>query len=224
MDDSRKATQYHPMSAEPRFERHDGSPRAVPASDPRQRSCRISTGMTRLARGINHPAIAHPGFSLGYTRPRASLFFAARNVQMMISTRITNERSSMIAAAAPTRSSASLALRTRSMLSPWSMISLRALMRAANATTPNTAAAAARARKTTSAVVRPCKLRHRLVTTSVGGGGAGNAVADRGGGGGAGGVGGAGGAAQRGAGGGGAEDPTTDGDPTTGEAAALGEG
>ncbi len=50
----------------------------------------IRTGITRLARGMNQPPIDHPGPKRAPGRSSASLFFAARNSQMMNSTTITS--------------------------------------------------------------------------------------------------------------------------------------
>ena len=49
----------------------------------------ISTGITRLANGMNQLPIDHPGPKRGLRRPSASLFLAARNIQTMKSTTIT---------------------------------------------------------------------------------------------------------------------------------------
>ena len=48
----------------------------------------IITGITRLANGMNHDPIDQPGVKRAPWRSRASLFFAARNIQMMNSTTI----------------------------------------------------------------------------------------------------------------------------------------
>jgi hypothetical protein len=50
----------------------------------------INSGITKLAIGMNHAPIDHPGEKRGLVRPRASLFLAARNIQMMNSTTIAN--------------------------------------------------------------------------------------------------------------------------------------
>ena len=48
----------------------------------------ISTGITRLANGMNQLPMDHPGPKRGLRRPSASLFLAARNIQTMKSTTI----------------------------------------------------------------------------------------------------------------------------------------
>ena len=48
-------------SPDPDAVRHRGSPRGWLTSDPRHRSCTISTGITKLANGMNHPPIDQPG-------------------------------------------------------------------------------------------------------------------------------------------------------------------
>ena len=67
----------------------------------------ISTGITRLANGMNQLPIDHPGPKRALRRPSASLFFAARNIQMMNSTTITSWVSTNSDDAPLTKSSAS---------------------------------------------------------------------------------------------------------------------
>ena len=68
----------------------------------------ISTGITRLANGMNQRADRPPGTEAGrLRRPSASLFLAARNIQMMKSTTIATWTSTNSADAALTKSSAS---------------------------------------------------------------------------------------------------------------------
>ena len=50
----------------------------------------ISTGITKLAIGMNQPPIDHPGPRRGFDRPSASLFLAARHIQMMKTTAVAS--------------------------------------------------------------------------------------------------------------------------------------
>src|SRR5262249_7181622 len=70
-----------------------GSPRGIDGSAPRHTSSMMMNGITRLAMGMNQPPIAHPGPSLGFIGPSASLFFAARYSQMTSSTKMASATS-----------------------------------------------------------------------------------------------------------------------------------
>ena len=117
-------------------------------------------GITHQAIGMNQPPIAQPGPSLGFCRPSASLFFAARYSQMIRSTKVarpTRPDSRIIAAGSAlasftafvskTSPPVSLSPRTRKWLSTPMINTTVSTMWAENSHV--------------SAVVRPRRLRHR---------------------------------------------------------------
>jgi hypothetical protein len=145
------------------FERRQlGSPRAIDASEPRHTSSRTMNGITHQARGMNQPPMAHPGPSLGFWRPSASLFFAARYSQMISSTKIaivTSPLSITIDAGNVCASFTALVLKTNPPCS-WSFRTVRWWI------TPminNTDNPMWTRNSTVSALVRPRRLRHCAV-------------------------------------------------------------